>query len=67
MKVVLTFKNRTNFNFSYHSDIMRAENGEFEETSNVGSYAGAVGNEFWPYMIYSIGLHHFSLMDANEK
>lgn len=63
MKVVLTFKNRTEFNFSYQSDILVDENGEFEETSNMGSYPGAIGNEWWPYMIYEIGLHDFKLKE----
>ena len=63
MKVLLSFKNRTEFNFSYPSDILVDENGEFQETSNVSSYSGAVGNEWWPYMINEIGLHDFKLKD----
>jgi len=55
-------KNRTDYTLSYKSDIQREENGEFEETSNVGTYRGAKGTEMWPYMIYQIGLHDFELM-----
>lgn len=61
MKVLLVFKNRTEFNFTYQSDIQRDEGGEFESTSNVGTYSGARGTEMWPYMIYQIGLHDFKL------
>lgn len=61
MKVLLVFKNRTEFHFTYLSDIQREENGEFESTSNIGSYSGAMGTEMWPYMIYQIGLHDFKL------
>ncbi len=58
-KVVLLMHNRTEYNLSYESDIMREEDGEFEETSNVGAFSGAKGKEIWPYMIYQIGLHDF--------
>lgn len=61
MKILLVFKNRTEFNFSYLSDIQREEDGEFESTSNIGAYSGAMGTEMWPYMIYQIGLHDFKL------
>ncbi len=61
MKILLVFKNRTEFNFTYLSDIQRKEEGEFESTSNVGTYSGAIGTEMWPYMIYQIGLHDFKL------
>ncbi len=56
MKTVLLMKNRTEYNLSYQSDIQREEDGEFEETSNVGTFSGAKGTEMWPYMIYQIGL-----------
>jgi len=62
LKVLLLMKNRTDYTLSYKSDIQREENGEFEETSNVGTYRGAKGTEMWPYMIYQIGLHDFELM-----
>jgi len=61
MKILLTFKNYTEFNFAYLSDIQREEEGDFESTSNVGAYSGASGTEMWPYMIYQIGLHDFKL------
>jgi hypothetical protein len=62
MKILLLFKNRTEFSFTYRSDIQREEEGEFEETSNVGTYSGALGTEMWPYMIYQIGLHDFKIL-----
>lgn len=62
MKVLLIFKNRTDLSFNYKSDIQREEDGEFEETSNVGTYSGAMGTEMWPYMIYQIALHDFTLL-----
>lgn len=52
MKILLLMKKRTDFNFNYKSDIQRLEGGEFEETSNVGTYSGAMGTEMWPYMVY---------------
>tara|TARA_R110002050_G_scaffold39891_2_gene97865 strand:+ start:2903 stop:3355 length:453 start_codon:yes stop_codon:yes gene_type:complete len=61
MKILLVFKNRTEFNFTYLSDIKIDEDGEFQSTSNIGSYSGAKGTEMWPYMIYEIGLHDFKL------
>ncbi|GGD30652.1 hypothetical protein [Flavobacterium orientale] len=62
-KVVLVMKNRTKYSLSYKSDIQRNEDGEFKETSNVGTYSGAKGTEMWPYMIYQIGLHDFKIME----
>ncbi|KAF5029076.1 hypothetical protein DSECCO2_652390 [anaerobic digester metagenome] len=62
MKVLLLMKNRTKYALSYKSDIQTTEDGEFEETSNVGTYSGAKGTEMWPYMIYQIGLHGFEIM-----
>lgn len=59
MKVVLVFKNRSQYSMSYDSDIQRKENGEYEKTSNVGTFKGAKGTEMWPYMIQSIGLNNF--------
>jgi len=47
---------------NYTSEIQRKENGEYESTSNVGTFPGAMGNEMWPYMIYSIGLREFKKM-----
>ncbi len=63
MRVLLLFKNRTEYSFKYLSDIQRQEGGDFEKTSNIGSYTGAKGTEMWPYMIYQIGLHDFTLWD----
>lgn len=63
MKILLLMKNRTDFALTYESDIQTAENGEFNETSNVGTHSGAKGIEMWPYMIYQIGLHNFRKME----
>lgn len=62
MKVVLIMKNRTDYHLSYKSDIQTEEGGDFEETSNVGTYSGALTTEMWPYMIYQIGIHDFRVM-----
>lgn len=62
MKVLLLMNNRTKYTLSYTSDIQTMEDGEFKETSNVGTFSGAKGTEMWPYMIYQIGLHDFKLM-----
>lgn len=59
MKVLLLMKNYSKMALKYSSDIQRDENGEFEETSNVGTFPGAKGIEMWPYMIYMIGLKEF--------
>lgn len=61
MEVLLIQKNRTKYHFRYDSEILLDEVGEFQETSNVGSYSGAFGTERWPYMIYQIGLSNFRL------
>lgn len=65
MKVLLLMKNYTKYRLSYQSDILISEDGEFQETSNVGSFPGAKGTEIWPYMIYEIGLHDFKIMNFN--
>jgi len=62
MKILLLMKNRTDFALSYKSDIQTEENGDFKETSNVGTFSGAKGTEMWPYMIYQIGLYDFKKM-----
>ncbi len=62
MKVLLLMKNRTKYSLSYISDIQTTEEGEFKETSNIGTFSGAKGTEMWPYMIYQIGLHDFKIM-----
>ena len=62
MKVHLLMKNYTKYMLNYTSEIQRKENGEYESTSNVGTYFGAMGNEMWPYMIHSIGLREFRKM-----
>ncbi|MBE8725924.1 hypothetical protein [Flavobacterium hungaricum] len=59
MQVLLIFKNRSKYTMSYDSDIQRKEEGEYEKTSNMGTYKGAIGTEMWPYMIHSIGLNNF--------
>ena len=63
MKVLLLMKNRTEYSLTYNSDIQTEENGEFKETSNVGTFSGAKGTEMWPYMIYQIGLNGFEKME----
>lgn len=62
MKVLLLMKNRTKYALSYKSDIQTTEDGDFKETSNVGTFSGAKGTEMWPHMIYQIGLHDFEIM-----
>lgn len=62
MKVLLVMKNRTKHALSYASDIQTKEDGEFKETSNVGTFPNAQGTEIWPYMIQQIGLHDFKIM-----
>lgn len=62
MKVLLVMKNRTKYALSYKSDIQTVEDGEFKETSNVGTFPNAQGTEIWPYMIQQIGLHDFAIM-----
>ena len=59
MKVLLLMKNYSKEALKYTSDIQREEDGEFEETSNVGTFPNAKGTEMWPYMIYTIGLREF--------
>ena len=63
MKILLLMKNRTKYAFDYKSDILREEDGEFEETSNVGTFSGVKTKEMWPYMIHAIGLHSFKKME----
>jgi len=62
MKVLLLMKNRTKYSLSYTSQIQTKEGGEFEKTSNVGTFSGAKGTEMWPYMIQQILLHDFVIM-----
>lgn len=62
MRIHLYMKNYTTKAFDYISEILRDEDGEYENTSNIGSYPGAIGNEIWPYMIYFIGLRDFQEM-----
>lgn len=56
MQVVLMMKNRSEYALKYSSEIQIEEDGEFQKTSNVGMFSGAIGTEMWPYMIYQIGL-----------
>ncbi len=62
MKVLLLMKNYTKYMLKYTSEIQRKVDGEYESTSNVGTFPGSMGNEMWPYMIYSIGLREFKKM-----
>lgn len=59
MQVLLLMKNYSQISLNYSSDIQRKEDGNFESTSNVGTFSGVIGMEMWPYMIYSIGLSDF--------
>ncbi|HOF15942.1 MAG TPA: hypothetical protein PLF32_01320 [Bacteroidales bacterium] len=59
MRVLLIMKNYSKEALNYTSEIQLKEDGEYQETSNVGAYPGAIGTEIWPYMIYSIGLREF--------
>jgi len=63
MEVLLIMKNYTKEALKYSSDILREEDGEFESTSNVGTFPNAKGTEMWPYMIYAIGLSEFRKYD----
>ena len=63
MKVLLLMKNNSEHSFNYISDIQLEEDGKFENTSNVGTFKGARGTEIWPYMIYTIGLKSFKVME----
>ena len=59
MRVLLIMKNYSKEVLNYTSEIQREEDGEYEETSNVGTFPNAIGTEIWSYMIYSIGLREF--------
>jgi len=59
MQVLLIMKNYSKEVLKYTSEIQREEDGEYEETSNIGSFPNAIGREMWPYMIYSVGLREF--------
>lgn len=59
MRVLLIMKNCSNDVLNYSSEIQREKGGEYQETSNVGTFPNAIGTEIWPYMIYSIGLREF--------
>jgi hypothetical protein len=59
MRVFLLIKNYSKEILKYTSEIQREEDGEYEETSNIGTFPNATGREIWPYMIYSIGLREF--------
>jgi len=59
MRVLLIMKNYSNEVLNYTSEIQLEEGGEYQETSNVGTFSNAIGIEIWPYMIYSIGLREF--------
>ena len=62
-QVLLLMKNYTKMAFEYSSDIQRIQHGEFEATSNIGMFPGAMGMEMWPYVIYTIGLKEFKRMN----
>jgi hypothetical protein len=58
-QILLLMKNYSKIALNYSSDIQRTQDGEYESTSNVGTFPGAMGMEMWPYMIYNIGLREF--------
>ena len=66
MKVLLIIKNYSGFGLEYLSDILLKKDGEYEPTSNVGVYKGAIAVEMWPYMIHAIGLREFKKRDENR-
>lgn len=66
LKILLLMKNYSNVTLDYSSDILRQEDGEYEETSNVGVSPGAVAVEMWPYMIHFIGLSDFHERDTSK-
>lgn len=59
MRVLLIMKNYSKEALNYTSEIQREEDGDYDATSNVGTFPNAIGTEIWPYMIYSIGLREF--------
>ncbi len=65
MRVLLIMKSFSKEALSYTSDIQIEEDGEYEETSNMGTFPGAIMTEMWPYMIYSIGLRDFRKYGAD--
>ncbi|NLL29179.1 MAG: hypothetical protein GX259_10320 [Bacteroidales bacterium] len=67
MRILLIIKNYSKEILSYTSEIQLEEDGEYEETSNVGTFPGAMTTEIWPYMIYSIGLSEFRKYSSDEK
>ncbi|MGI5821807.1 MAG: hypothetical protein ACOX5L_07075 [Bacteroidales bacterium] len=67
MKILLIFKSYSKELLSYTSEIQREEDGEYEETSNVGAFPGVLMTEMWPYMIYSIGLRNFRNFGTDPK
>lgn len=67
MKILLLMKNYSKYALKYTSEIQREENGEYEPTSNVGTFPNVKGTEMWPYMIYSIGLREFGLYKEGQK
>ena len=65
MKIVLLMKNLTDYSFEYNSEIKTEKDGEFKNTSNVGTLAGLVCTEIWPYAIQDIKLNNFKLLKEN--
>lgn len=66
MKIHLLMKNYTDKILNYTSEIQTEEEGEYKETSNIGMYPNAKGDEIWPYMIYFIGLREFKNVKQRE-
>lgn len=58
-QILLLMKNYSKFALRYTSEIQRKEDGEYEPTSNAGTFPGVKSTEMWPYMIYSIGIRDF--------
>lgn len=55
MQILLLFKNYSDWQLDYSTDIRREK--DFEPTSNVGMFPGIIGIEMWPFVIYDIDIH----------
>lgn len=59
LQVLLMMKNGTKYPLEYMADIIRYQQKDFEPTSVVPIFPGALNTEMWPYYIEQIGLHDF--------
>lgn len=67
MQVVLVMKNYSKEALEYISDIQLKEDGEFENTSNVGMFPNVKTTEMWPHMIQMIGLRDFKKVSTDNN